>query len=323
MPPSESHNWDPPEEPTPPQENAAAGDKEAPFRPTRGKTVEPAKTKMQKLWRRLCVWMPTLANPHEKRCLIRYESRDARTGMKWTVVLPRQCWMCGQEEDLSPRRFDEHLRVYHQPVMIVSVAAAIAVLIMLTTLCWMSIWLVALVCIGIVVGGAWVLLKMKSWYEDVRLHVWSCHQHAGILEQPDTIIEDEALHIFLPTPEIARAAREDLKERRKSGPRGKDAPADSESSGASAAPPSTPSSPMPDRARSPYRPVVQQEELPPIKLHGDEDDDPAGDDLLVDEPSQAAQEESPSSSSAAQQESQREEPPRKPDQQDDEAWFDQ
>ncbi len=259
--------------------------------------------------------------------MMRYENRDARKGMQWTVLLPQQCWMCSTEEGLESRRFDEQLKVYHQPVMIISVSIAFVVLIILLTLCFMDIWLIALVCIGIVAGGAWLMLKMKSWYEEVRLHIWSCRQHAGLLEKPDMIVEDEALHIFLPTPEIARAARVDLKERRRSGGRGKDHPADSDESANAPATERPSTRPPAAGPPSPFRYSAPREELPPIKLDGDDDDASPGDDLLVEGESPSSNRSSTSSQDNAPPSStSREEPSppqeRKPRQDDSEAWFD-
>ncbi|MDA7977837.1 MAG: hypothetical protein MPJ50_03590 [Pirellulales bacterium] len=257
-----------------------------------------------------------MANPHERRCLAKYEARDARKGMRWTVVLPRQCWNCGTTEDLTPQRFDAEIKVYHQPVMIVSVTIAFVVLILLTTFC-LSVWLPGILAVGIVIAGAWILLKLKSWQEEARLHVWSCRQHGDMLEQPDMIVEDESLNIFLPTPEICRAAMADLKERRRQGGKRRDQPGAGQASSAPASPNQPASS---DPPRVPHRPSAPREDLPPIKLVGDDDSE-----LLVDpEPETPPQSSSSLKPPSSQAPRSTEAPPgSQQNREEDRPWFEQ
>ncbi len=297
---------------------------EGAFRPRSADTLAPAQTTLQKLWRRLSVWMPTLANPHERRCLVRYESRDARSSLNWTVVLPRQCWKCAAKEELDPQRFDVSLKVYHQPVMIVSIAVAFVVMVLIVSSC-MGFWLMFLVCAVLSAVVAGLLLKLKSWQEEVRLHIWTCQQHADELVQPDMIVEDESLNIFLPTAELAKAARDDLKERRKQGGRPHERP---EAARAKPSAPAGPNRPVQEGpSRTPYRPSAPPEELPPIKLEGDDEEI-----LLPESEPKSAPNSGGSASPPPSSSPKREEPRNTPDKEsaprgeqkpeDDRPWFD-
>lgn len=251
------------------------------YKPRSGAVVSPARTKMQKLWRRAVVWMPSLGNPHEKRCLMRYEARDARSALKWTVVLPRQCWKCGRTEELDPRRFDVDVKIFHQPVMVLTLAIAISLMLLVMLSC-AGQWLLGLLLAAAVLGGGAVILRLKSWVEEVQLHTWSCHPHAAELEQPDMIIDDDTLNIFLPTPELTKAANADLKDRRRGG---RPVPGtDTRDPAPPASGPAIPASKQPlvggapsraereaPPARAPRPAPPPREELPPIKLDDDDD----------------------------------------------------
>jgi hypothetical protein len=126
--------------------------------------------------------------------------------------------------------------------------------------------LAAIVAIGLLV------LRLKSWEEDVRLVFWSCPEHREELKEPDLAIDDQQLCVMSPTFELADAARIAIRAKRKRGLKPYDTG------------PETPAEPAPERSRRApaaveQEPVTYQRpqpvDLPPIRLAGEEDDPPA------------------------------------------------
>jgi hypothetical protein len=128
--------------------------------------------------------------------------------------------------------------------------------------------LVILMAIGL------AILRLKSWEEDVRLTFWSCAEHKEDLREPDMAIDDQQLCVVAPTLELAAAARESIREKRKSRMRASDTAGDTrdESPRPKRNRPESTGPPEGQPARAePAQPV----ELPPIKLAGEEDETPA------------------------------------------------
>jgi hypothetical protein len=146
----------------------------------------------------------------------------------------------------------------------------VAALICLLMLVLCGGYLVVLL-VPIVVGIGLLILRLKSWEEDVRLVFWSCAQHADELQPPDMAIDDQQLCVVSPTLELAAVAREAIWAKRKRGNRPSDEAAEAPQ----------PSRPKRSRQSSsmasetPAPPQPQPVELPPIKLAGEEDEPPA------------------------------------------------
>jgi hypothetical protein len=222
----------------------------------------------RQLWLNLKVWAPYLSNRVDRDRMVRFNALDYRIGLKWTTALPKQCWECGAEAPLTATEFKRLLRAYENPLAILAGTAA-GVLIVLLILLFAP--LTGLVLLLLVVGIGVGLLKLKSWDEDVRLVIWSCPDHAAELTLPEMCVDDQQLCVFAPTPEIAEAAREAIREKRKRGLKPYE--------GAEAPPEEQPATARPRRSAtaqtatiapspSPAAPV----ELPPIRLAGEEDD---------------------------------------------------
>jgi hypothetical protein len=128
----------------------------------------------------------------------------------------------------------------------------------------------------IVIAAAVVMLK--SWREDVRITMFSCREHQSTARCPDMAIDDQKLHVFLPTVELATAAASEIAAKRKDHARKRGMGGDESQSERSyaAAPPRPAPSPAP--SDEPIR-LMRPEpvDLPPIRLAGDEEE-PKSDD---------------------------------------------
>lgn len=222
----------------------------------------------------LRVWLPILATPDMKGREIRYGAREHRTGLKWKIALPKQCWQCGKTDDLECRELSQSVRRFESPLTIISGTFGIAgVMLVLWVLGpWTLPLKLALVLI--LVGAA--LLFVKSWKERVRMTVWTCHEHAEELAAPGISAGDDDLFVFSATESLAEAARAELKAARR-----RDLPDRSLSSGqnrpVNAAQPEAGQradnrAPSDDAPPPPSRPLPSRAELPPLKLAGDEED---------------------------------------------------
>lgn len=220
--------------------------------------------------------------------MARYSAVDERIGLAWQVSLPRQCWQCGKTTNLKVTEHRLTLRAFENPIALFSGAAVGIGIGLLLLVVWPSVsTLLLLVLIAAIAFG---LLWLKSWNEDVRLAMFTCSEHAGQAPCPEMAIDDQHLHVFLASSEMAAEAREQIQAKRKSNRPAGQSNGESARSGrvADAAPPrytpprpsatsapaelpaaTVPLSPDPARVNSPSA------ELPPIKLAGEEDEPPA------------------------------------------------
>jgi hypothetical protein len=223
----------------------------------------------------LRVWLPFLMNGYDRRRLVRYLARDLRVGMQWTVELPHGCWHCGSTQHLSPRAWQIMVRCYESTMPILG-GALVGLLFVVLLGLWLG-WVWTLLSIAVVMAGASLLIWLKSWPEQVDLVLWTCPEHSSHVPRPDVVSDDDELYVFLPTEALAAAARQQLLERRQLGMRASDTGRTSLSAGWRAsrevAPRPATHDEVPD-SRPPFRYAPPpREELPPIKLVGDEEDD--------------------------------------------------
>lgn len=238
------------------------------------KGVSFLRPRVYQAWCNLRVWLPFFDTPNRRARQIRYSPSDCRTGLSWNLALPRQCCRCGVADGLTSREFHESVRVFDYPLHIAGVAGLMAAGVlflafiafsfgMYTTLLSLLL-LVAF--IGTVGGG---LLYLKSWEEDVRLRLFACPEHAEELSPPDLVVTDNELTVVLPSESLAEAAQAELKQQRRGKQRGAGESSASyrpAQNAPGAAPAAIPVPPPP----LPKRPIV--EDLPPIKLAGDDED---------------------------------------------------
>jgi hypothetical protein len=224
----------------------------------------------------LKVWAPFLSNPFQRSTLVRFAAEDDRVGLSWNVVLPRQCWHCGQKTGLTPTEYEQTLRAFDNPIAILGggLAGVIIGLILLLVMPGFVAFVLFVLLIAIAAG----VMLLKSWQETVRLTMFSCPAHVAEMRSPEMAIDDQKLHVFLPTAELAAATADEMAERRKQHARSRTMAAEGSASqrsfeavepaprARSAAPPSESPIPLPPRAE----PI----DLPPIKLAGDDDEPP-------------------------------------------------
>ena len=222
------------------------------------------------------IWAPFFSNPFHRSTLVRFSSEDDRVGLSWKVVLPRQCWQCGQKTGLAPMEYEQAIRAFDNPIAIVGGGLA-AAFIGLILFLWMP-GISTFVVLALIVIAASGLLLLKSWQEVVRLTMFSCPVHVGEMRSPEMAIDDQKLHVFLPTPELAATTADEIAERRKHHARSRTMAAEGSASERSfaAVEPSPRSAPAPSEAPLPFTPRSEALDLPPIKLAGDEDEPPAG-----------------------------------------------
>lgn len=226
-----------------------------------------ARPYIHQAWLNLGIWLPFLENPPARTCRVSYFGREHRQRGVWGVVLPEQCWHCGQTETLHAVQYEFSLRAFENGLQIVfaGVATALLLLFMAFVLGSKLLFLLA----GVELLGMVGLLVLKSWVEPVRLRIWTCEPHAAELVRPDAAVDDEQLHVYLPTVTLAEAARQDLQNSRRQ--RGRTPSSADETAGddARGPRPARGGRPNPDEPETPYyRPPPK--ELPPIKLAGDE-----------------------------------------------------
>ncbi len=220
----------------------------------------------------LRVWAPYFSTRVDRERLVRFSAIDERVGLKWTTILPKQCWSCQAAEKLSPTEFKRPLRAYENPLSVLSGTAAGVMIGLLMLMLAPGLFTFAFLVIVVAIGLA--ILRLKSWVEEVRVTFWSCPEHKEELREPDIAIEDQQLCVVAPTLELAAAAREAIRERRKNRMRASDHSGDASND-----------SPRPKRSRNETSgpqekapaPVEKPQpvELPPIKLAGEEDEVPA------------------------------------------------
>ncbi len=182
------------------------------------KAAEPSKfgkffgTLRQQIRFMLKVWIPFLANPHERNCLVRYGVRDARVGLEWQIDWPEQCWECGEVENLRRRHFSLEVRAYEKAVVIIGVTLATTLAFGLLT-CVTGVGIALMLMTITMMVGAGIIIT-KSWNENVELGVFTCKEHAK-RARPLMTIDDESLYILAPSSQIADAASADVADRRR------------------------------------------------------------------------------------------------------------
>jgi hypothetical protein len=223
----------------------------------------------------LRVWAPFFSTPLHRSTLVRFSSEDDRIGLDWKVVLPRQCWQCGQKSGLSPTEYEQAIRTFDNPVAVLGGGLGI-VFVGLVLFLFMP-GVTTFVIFALLAAVAAGIALLKSWQETVRLTMFSCSVHGADMRCPDMAIDDQKLHVFLPTAELAAAAADEAAARRKKHAQSRTMAAEgsaSQRSFAAVEPVESPRSPAPSEAPihvSRPEPV----DLPPIRLAGDDDEPPA------------------------------------------------
>jgi hypothetical protein len=222
----------------------------------------------------LRVWVPFFTNPFQRSTLVRFASEDERVGLSWKVALPRQCWQCGSTTGLSPVEFEESIRTLDNPVALLGGSIAAISLVLLLFLLMPGVYTFFL--LFLVSAIALAVVMLKSWREDVRLTMFTCQDHRATARCPDMAIDDQKLHVFLPTAELASAAAAEIAARRKDHARKRGMGSEEPHSERSYAAPPPRLAPSPPASEEPIR-LARPEpvDLPPIKLAGDDDDLPA------------------------------------------------
>lgn len=219
----------------------------------------------------LKVWAPFISNRMDRDRLVRFSALDDRVGLKWTAVMPKQCWSCGQEEGVVVTEFKQTLRAYENPVAILAgVGCGVGLALLLFIF---SLSLIPLLLLAAVVGIGMLILRLKSWDEEVRLAFFSCPDHAGELSRPEMAIDDQQLCVLCPTVEIAAAAAAQNRAKRKRGMKPYDTDTETQTD---PQPPTRRERPAPSAPLEIEQPArverPQPVELPPIKLAGEEDE---------------------------------------------------
>ncbi|HWA98869.1 MAG TPA: hypothetical protein VG713_10275 [Pirellulales bacterium] len=223
----------------------------------------------ERVWVILRVWAPILATPIFRERQVVYPARDHRESGVWHVVLPRQCSDCGRPEVGGSRQFEATVRNFESPVAIAAAAFGSFIFFVLAAE-WLSSNFCMWLAIASLAGGA-VFVFVKSWSEDAQIVAWGCDLHLPTLAAPDLVPREDELHVLVPSPKTAAAARVDLEVRRRSKvepdraepvfrspPASRPAPAVRPSIRPGDMPPVAPPQPDPKGYR--------REELPPIKL---------------------------------------------------------
>lgn len=215
----------------------------------------------------LRVWIPVLENSAWKERQVKYRSRENRSGMRWTVALPRQCWECGATEGIQNRTFKETVRSFDQPLGVLTLTFGLAVLLVLLAIVAGWWWPLYVGFILTILGAA--LFTLKSWTERVVVSIWTCGDHDAELESPWMVIHEEELFVFAPTPELAEKARQEVIAARRRENRYTTSDEPVEASPRREAPPELEAAPASD---APSFTPPRRTELPPLKLAGDDDE---------------------------------------------------
>lgn len=220
-------------------------------------------------WLNLKIWVPFLLNPSDRNRQVTYHAREHREGFRWTILLPRQCWQCGTEEQLWDREFEIDRHGFEHAVTIVVASLGCAGFFLLFFIATFRWQLLLFAILSLVMGGA--VLWAKSWLETVTITIATCPAHANDLVFPGAVVDQNELHLFMPTERLANATRNALRAER----RGRDqglpgAPRQSESRGDADV--DADQHQEPDRYRRPPTPPPSRiQDLPPIKLADDDD----------------------------------------------------
>ncbi|HVX64567.1 MAG TPA: hypothetical protein VHC19_28355 [Pirellulales bacterium] len=211
----------------------------------------------------LRVWLPVLSTPDMKGRQVKYRARESRVGLKWQLALPKQCWQCGKPDGLERRETNQSLRCFDNPVAIVSGSFGSALLLLLVWVFAPWEWPLKLALL-LMIGGS-VLLFIKSWKERVRIAIWTCAEHAAELPSCNFAVNEDELHLFVPSESLAETARTQLQAARRGETAAPTPKAKSEASG---------SAPSNNQA-APSSAPAPRTELPPLKLDGDAAEAPA------------------------------------------------
>ncbi|HVX11428.1 MAG TPA: hypothetical protein VHC22_09625 [Pirellulales bacterium] len=238
----------------------------------KSKTAEPAgKDRLLDRWLlNLRVWVPALRTPAMKGRQVKYRSSDARSGMTWKIAMPRQCYACGKTDDLTLRKFSEEVRVYDAPTAIMGSTLAAVTLVLLLAVFRLSFpFFILAVVIGLM-GAAFQFIK--SWTERVKINLFSCPEHLDDLTPPEVVSYDDDLYVYVPHESLTEPARAELIESRKKGQKQRPPLANDQTRAAGSG--SAVNEPVPNETAepAPIRPIITRQELPPLKLAGDEDE---------------------------------------------------
>lgn len=214
-------------------------------------------------WQNLKIWIPFLLNRTDRARQVIYHAREQREGFTWRVRLPAQCWQCGAEAELLTREIEVDLRSFEQAVTIVAAAAGSALFFMFLASLFGGklLWVLALASVGVGIA----LLLLKSWTETVRVEMSTCREHAEQMRLPGMVLDQNELHLFLPSDSLAGAARGELRAARLG--RGRALPGGGRGAESDVEPP-------PEHVK--YRqafgaPPTPLPELPPIRLADEEE----------------------------------------------------
>lgn len=230
---------------------------------------------LDQAWLNARVWLPFLRSPDMKLRLVKYRSREQRSGMTWEIDLPKQCWHCGLLEGLTGKKFDRPVRTFEAPTNVLGFSLGFSALLFLfwILLGWSWCWKAALL---LTMGGcAW--LAVKSWKERVRMTLWSCPEHLDELVAPAVVCHDDDLYVYAPSESLAETARAEVAAARKKQGKYRDAvaPASRDDAAESDRTIDGASSEGPRAAREaaspPVRTIPLRAELPPLKLAGEEE----------------------------------------------------
>jgi hypothetical protein len=223
----------------------------------------------------LRVWLPILGTPDMKGRQVKYRARESRTGLKWHVSLPEQCWQCGTTEALAQREFKRSIRRFDSPLSIIFGTLGLAGMLLLPWLIFGS-WKFVGLAIVVIIGGG-VLLGIKSWNERVRVTVWTCSPHAEELSAPSMASGEDDLYVFVATEALAEAARAELQAARRrdilGGPASTTKTSPAKATHSAARERAGNEAPAADASPLPPRPISVRTELPPLKLAGDDEPD--------------------------------------------------
>lgn len=223
-------------------------------------------SRARQTWLNLRIWIPGLANPDLRARIVTFGAREARQGQTWDVELPEQCWSCGQREGLHRHGYEHEVRGFEFPLGITIGTLATAALWLLWLAFWPGRLPLALLLATVALGA--VALLVKSWTDAVSLGAWHCPQHS---EAPpvEFVLEENHLHVVLPSARLADAVAGLLQQRRRS------RHAYTEDSGDAEPPPLEPRPHAEHPLPQSYHRATP--ELPPIELADGPDDTPRDD----------------------------------------------
>lgn len=218
---------------------------------------------LRQTWVNVKVWAPFFANPFDRERCVRYWARESREGLTWKIALPSRCYSCKATEELLRREYDFTIRAFEYGPAIGLATIGIAAFFFILSVVFLSVTTFLLTLILLLGGG--LLMYLKSWQERVRVFISTCRDHADGLTRPDAVVDDNNLHLFLPTPELAQAARVELQAERI-----RNRPLGGETGGYTPRGPDAGTSHRQDG----LGPTVRRApDLPPIKLSGDDDEE--------------------------------------------------